>query len=880
MLAKEVRRHTTDLPKDTAVTFSLVFDLGNVALFTNEEIREHSFSAVVEAGEQLYNQKKVTELTFVGDDIIASVKDTTRCRVVISRDGKDIRFSCSCNFAFAGACEHAVAVMFAANNDTAIQVGIDWGVLGAITAGSGAVAMAHTQRESLNNSSRELSNDSWPSPMDEASIVTVAFGRPEMRLYLTERDAMLLVECRFAYNKGMVEFTRFDTTSERLVPQDTTVYRVCRSKAREAVAVADLASFDLMQFQAGFYTPTTDPRMWILQQLPHLADAGYQIYGQERLATTQARKSTPHLSVSITTQDSLFDCAVTISFDGIPATLAALILAVRQGSRFVRLSDSTSGMLPEAWIETFTALFDAINADQSDKTLAIRTSHIALAEMLCDMADEQWADAGFAEKRLALKEFRGVIRQEVPGQFKVTMRPYQHAGFEWFYFLKQFSFGGCLADDMGLGKTVQTLALLLKEKELGGGLQPSLIIVPTSLLVNWQREAARFAPSLSFLLYHGPTRQKNVELFGMADVVITTYGTVVRDLAELKQKKFHYIILDEAQAIKNPSSQTGRSIRELSGSYRLALSGTPIENNLSELWSLLTFLNPGMLGSYRMFARTFVKPIEREFNEQKASLLRKLIYPFFLRRTKEQVITELPPKNEITVYAEMVPRQRWLYDITKEMYRGKIMESITHGGVERSQMQLLEGLLRLRQICCHPKLFDENYSEDSGKFQIIEEALKDAVAEGHRVLVFSQFVAALHLLRGRIAQLGISSELLTGSTQNRQRVVDRFQSKTGAPVFFISLKAGGTGLNLTAADYVIHIDPWWNPSAENQASDRAYRMGQTRAVFVYKMITRDSIEERVLQLQEQKRELMQSIIQTESSFFKQLNREDVLRLFD
>lgn len=873
--------HTSVLPKDTIVTSSPVFDLGHVALFTNEEIKEHSFSAVVEAGEQLYNQKKVTELTFVGDDIIASVKDATRYRVVISREGKALRFSCSCNFSFAGACEHAVAVMFAANNDIAIQVGIDWSALGGITAGSGAAAaIAHTSQEALNSSNGDLSTGSSPSAMDEASIVTVAPGRPEIRLYLTERDAMLLVECRFAYNNGMVEFTRFDTASDRLFPQDTTVYRVCRSKAREATAVGDLVSFDLMQFQAGFYTPTIDPRMWILQQLPHLVDAGYQIYGQERLTTTQARKSTPNLAVSVTTQDNLFDCAVTISFDGIPATLAALILAVRQGSRFVRLSDGTSGMLPEAWVETFAALFDAINVEQSDKTLAIRTAHIALAEMLCDMANEQWSDAGFTEKRLALKEFRGVIRQEAPRQFNVTMRPYQHAGFEWFYFLKQFSFGGCLADDMGLGKTVQTLALLLKEKELGGGLQPSLIIVPTSLLVNWQREATRFAPSLSFLLYHGPTRQQNVELFGMADVVITTYGTVVRDLAELKQKNFHYIILDEAQAIKNPSSQTGRSIRELSGSFRLALSGTPIENNLSELWSLLTFLNPGMLGSYRVFARTFVKPIEREFNEQKASLLRKLIYPFFLRRTKEQVITELPPKNEITVYAEMVPRQRWLYDITKEMYRGKIMESITHGGVERSQMQLLEGLLRLRQICCHPKLFDENYGEDSGKFQIIEEALQDAVAEGHRVLVFSQFVAALNLLRERIAQLGISSELLTGSTQNRQRVVDRFQSKTGAPVFFISLKAGGTGLNLTAADYVIHVDPWWNPSAENQASDRAYRMGQTRAVFVYKMITRDSIEERVLQLQEQKRVLMQSVIQTESSFFKQLNREDVLRLFD
>jgi non-specific serine/threonine protein kinase len=286
-----------------------------------------------------------------------------------------------------------------------------------------------------------------------------------------------------------------------------------------------------------------------------------------------------------------------------------------------------------------------------------------------------------------------------------------------------------------------------------------------------------------------------------------------------------------------------------------------------------------MLGSFRNFAINFIKPIEKEMNEQAADVLRKLIFPYILRRTKQQVAKDLPPKNEIIMYAEMLPKQKTIYDITKETYRGKIQHSFDKDSTDRTQFQILEGMLRLRQICCHPKMIDPTFSCDSGKFQLIEECIIDVISEGHRILVFSQFVKALELMKERISEKGVLSEILTGATRDRQSVVDRFQNQNGAPVFFISLKAGGTGLNLTSADYVIHMDPWWNPSAENQASDRAYRIGQTRPVFVYKMITKDSIEERVLQMQERKRNLMQSIIHTENSFFKQLTRDDVLAMF-
>ena len=458
------------------------------------------------------------------------------------------------------------------------------------------------------------------------------------------------------------------------------------------------------------------------------------------------------------------------------------------------------------------------------------------------------------------------------------MRPYQLAGYEWFYFLNEYRFGGCLADDMGLGKTVQTLAFLLNEKQTGGG-QPSLIVVPTSLLFNWQREAQKFAPGLNILLYHGAGRSRYNGIMHMADAVLTSYGTVLKDIELLKNKKFHYVILDEAQAIKNPASQVSHALKQLSSRNRLALSGTPVENNLAELWSLFSFLNPGMLGSYRNFAGTFVRPIEKELNEQAAHTLRKLIFPFILRRTKEQVAKDLPPKSEITIYTEMLSGQKTVYEITRETYKGRIIDSLNNDSLDRSRFQILEGLLRLRQICCHPKLVDPAYTGDSGKFRVILESIQDVVKEGHRVLVFSQFVKALGILRLMVAEAGIQSEILTGATRDRQAVVDRFQEGNGAPVFFISLKAGGTGLNLTAADYVIHVDPWWNPSAENQASDRAYRIGQNRAVFIYKMITKDSIEERILQLQEKKRNLMQSIIQTEGSFLKQLTRDDVIGLF-
>lgn len=837
-----------------------------IEYFSQQEIEEYSFPAIIEHAKELVACGRVVELCSLEDTIIGSVDDGKIFKTVIERKNGKLEFSCNCEHFHPGACVHAVAIMMATKKIEAIQIGIKWGEYN------------KEKEESLQNIV-DYKKEKIPSKIPE--IEEVYSEKPILRLYLSEQESMLLVETRFAYFNGKIEFKRSDPSLERIITDNEgKLLRIHRSKARETTLLSTLKHYDLVQYQTGYYTPTIEPRIWILQVLPLLAQEGYEIYGQEKLKSTQSRKSKPRLKVSIKSAGNSFFCSISLSFDGISATLASLVKAAKEKEKFILLSDGTSGILPQNWIETFAALFsEATEILENENCIKVNNTYIGLVEELYNLADEHSADDFFKEKRELLHNFKGVAKQKIPSTLKAELRAYQQAGFEWFYFLKEFNFGGCLADDMGLGKTIQSLALLTKEKELGEG-QPSLVVVPNTLLFNWQRECKKFSPNLNMLLYHGPTRHNYLRILGMADVILTTYGTLVRDIDKLKQIYFHYIILDEAHIIKNPLSQVSKAVRSLKSKYRLALTGTPIENNLSELWSIFTFLNPGMLGSFKSFFKNFIKPIENEFNENAMHTLRKLIYPFILRRTKSQVVKDLPPKNEIILYAEMLPKQFTLYKMTKEIYYSKIKNIIDKKEIELPRIQILEGLLRLRQICCHPQLFDKNYTDDSGKFQLIESMLINATAEKHKSLVFSQFTSALRLLQNRLACIGINSEILTGETPNRQKVVDNFQSKDGPPVFLISLKAGGVGLNLTAADYVFHLDPWWNPAAESQATDRAYRIGQTKPVFIYKLITKDSIEERVLELQEKKRLLMNGIIREEENFFKNLTQEDILSLFE
>jgi non-specific serine/threonine protein kinase len=436
-----------------------------------------------------------------------------------------------------------------------------------------------------------------------------------------------------------------------------------------------------------------------------------------------------------------------------------------------------------------------------------------------------------------------------------------------------------------LGKTIQVLAFLqsLKEKAPEQSQNTtSLLVVPKSLLANWQREAAKFTPQLKILEFMGNTRKKEADIFKNYDIILTTYGTMLRDIEFLREYRFQYAILDESQAIKNPVAQSSKAARLLNAEHRLCMTGTPVENNTFELWSQFAFTNPGLLGNLDYFKREFAAPIEsREGDESHdtAKLLKRMVYPFILRRTKQQVAPELPPRTERIIYTDLEPAQRKLYNHTRDYYRGVLMGLLEDGGIDDVRMKILEGLLRLRQICIHPQLVEPTYRGEAAKFEILLETLETLQSEGHKALVFSQFVQTLHLLETMMQKHGLTYTYLDGQTRDRQEKVDTFQNDPSISFFLISLKAGGVGLNLTAADYVIHIDPWWNPAVEMQAADRAHRIGQDKPVFIYKFIARDTVEEKILQLQVRKKELVEQLISAEGSFFKSMTRDDVKVLF-
>ena len=360
---------------------------------------------------------------------------------------------------------------------------------------------------------------------------------------------------------------------------------------------------------------------------------------------------------------------------------------------------------------------------------------------------------------------------------------------------------------------------------------------------------------------------------------MTTYGTLLRDIDFLRKVQFLYAVLDESQNIKNPLAQSSKAVRLVNARHRLVMTGTPVENNTFELWSQFAFLNPGLLGSMDYFRHEFVTPIESKTSEETVQLLRRLVYPFILRRTKEQVAPELPPRTERVLYTDLEPAQRKLYNHTRDYYRGLLLGMIDEAGMDDARMKILEGLLRLRQLCIHPRLMDDSFRGSSPKFDVLLETIENLHSEGHKALIFSQFVKTLHLLQAELDQRHIPYAYLDGQTVDRQGQVDLFQNDPAIPLFLISLKAGGVGLNLTAADYVIHIDPWWNPAVEMQAADRAHRIGQDKPVFIYKIIARNSVEEKILELQEHKKELVDKLIGAEDSFFKSITKDDIKALF-
>lgn len=703
------------------------------------------------------------------------------------------------------------------------------------------------------------------------------------RLYLAEVNKTIKAELRFAYGEAEIPYDpRLPAEKILRKPGEWKLLRIQRSPVAEEKAYRQLSA---VEFGLKRSTPPgwfelrarTHPLDFLLRSIPRLVEVGYEIFGEERIKSVRANRSTPSLRFTVTSGIDWFDIQAVVDFGGVEASLVDIRRAIRQKSAYIKLADGTIGEIPAEWIERYRSLFSL--GEISEQGIKVAAQHITLIDSL--LADEQNfnADAEFRRRLERLRGFNGVQTQPLPRSFVGELRPYQVAGYEWLHFLHEFKLGGCLADDMGLGKTVQVLVFLQSLRERAQPGAADLIVLPRSLLVNWQREAARFTPRLRLLEYFGGKRTQAVKEFNQFDMILTTYGTMRRDIEKLRKYPFHYVVLDESQAIKNPLAQTSRAARLLQSQHRLVMTGTPVENSTVELWSQFAFLNPGLLGSFEHFKSEFALPIEKKSDAQTAELLRKMVFPFILRRTKNQVATELPPRTERVMICDMEPAQRKLYDRAKQQYRGLLLGMLAENGMDQARMKVLEGLLRLRQISNHPRLVEQDFRGTSAKLELLLETLQTLQAEGHKALVFSQFVQMLKIIRQELDKQRIRYTYLDGQTRDRQARVDEFQGNPAIPIFLISLKAGGVGLNLTAADYVIHVDPWWNPAVELQAADRTHRIGQDKPVFIYKMITRDSVEEKIMQLQEQKRHLVDQLISAEGGFFKSISADDVKILF-
>jgi SNF2 family DNA or RNA helicase len=558
--------------------------------------------------------------------------------------------------------------------------------------------------------------------------------------------------------------------------------------------------------------------------------------------------------------------------DGRTVPIAELLAALKRGDATVVLDDGTRGMVPEEWLRRYARV--ASFGDARGDHVRYRPSQTALLDALLESQSSVDVDDAFARARAELTTFSGVRALDPPPTFRGRLREYQREALGWFEFLRQFGFGGCLADDMGLGKTVMVLALLeaRRTRRERGAPRTSAAIVPRSLVFNWIEEASRFAPELRVLDYTGETRTSaSIDDY---DLLLTTYGTLRRDAARLAEHEFDYVILDEAQAIKNATTASAKAARVLRARHRLALSGTPIENHLGELWSLFEFLNPGFLGPAAAFGRIVTG--QGRIERADVALISRALRPFILRRTKEQVAPELPEKIEQTIHCELDGPQRKFYDELRTHYRHSLLRTVAGKGLNRSKLQILEALLRLRQAATHPGLVDpDRADEPSAKFELLMARLGEIVDEGHKALVFSQFTTLLGLLRPRLDEAQLSYEYLDGRTRDRARRVERFETDATCRVFLISLKAGGVGLNLTAADYVFLLDPWWNPAVEAQAIDRTHRIGQTKHVFAYRLIARDTVEEKIAELQGSKRELADAIYAEDAGLIRTIQAEDL-----
>src|SRR3989344_5897910 len=695
---------------------------------------------------------------------------------------------------------------------------------------------------------------------------------PRPRLFLKEKGNSFYIELRFLYEDNEVIYG----SDYNILYKDKNgqLVKIKRNIEKEDLFVQKLCYHTRKDKE--IFLPSGEPIKWFFNDSPILISAGFEIFGDDKLLKLKINRDTPKLSLNVQSGIDWFDLKTEIKFGTNKVSFENISDSLKNNERFIRLSDGSVGAIPEKWISRITGVIGFLERNKKTGILKARYSQIRIVESLLEIADKVESDNKFDEIKKKFRNFKGIKEVSPPKTLKGDLRPYQKAGYDWLHFLKEFSFGGCLADEMGLGKTIQIISLLLYEKE-NGNIKQSLIVVPTSLVFNWVSEIKKFAPSLKTYVHHGNMRADNLEE-KEADLIITTYGVLQNDIDMLKNKTFHYLILDESQKIKNPLSKNAKCVLRLNSNYRVVLTGTPIENNLLELWSQFAFLNPGLLGNINHFKKVFMKNIEKDKDDEKITSLKNIINPFLLMRKKETVAKDLPEKQIITLYCEMNQKQRDFYEYWKEKFRSEIKNSIENEGLTQSRFKIIAGLTRLRQICNHPLLVDESFLGESSKFGVIIDKINNAIKHGHKVLLFSSFVKMLQLFSDYFKKKGIEFAYLYGHTKNREETVRRFQENSDVKLFLISIKAGGLGLNLTAADYVFIVDPWWNPAVEIQAMDRTHRIGQDKNIFVYKTIVKDSVEEKILELQNKKTEIAQDIL-TEQGIFKSLNVNDINYIF-
>lgn len=701
-------------------------------------------------------------------------------------------------------------------------------------------------------------------------------------VYLREfQDKYLIIEPRFSYGS----FTFDKSENDNVVTEDEGKVIIKRDKTEENNFVDYLQStnpaFGTQNFQPYFTLPFKDVMKdsWFLNFSKDLLSKNIKIAGFNDLKKFRYNTSTPTWDMKISSGIDWFDVKIKAKWGDQEINVKDIRKAILNGQDFVVLGDGSFGVLPEEWLNKYTNLLK-FGIQESDN-IQINKRQFNIIDMLFDEIDDNEVMKEINEKKQKLLKIEDIETQPIPSSINATLRPYQETGYQWMQVLDEISWGGCLADDMGLGKTLQTITFLafVKNKYPGA---TSLIVCPTSLIYNWENELTKFAPDLKYHIFYGTDRIFTKEHYRDCDIIISTYGIVRNDIELLRSYTWEYVVLDESQAIKNPDAISTKAVQLLNTRNRLILSGTPMQNNTYDIYAQFNFLNPGMLGSRDFFKQEFSNPIDKNGDADAGHLLRNLIKPFLLRRTKSEVAADLPEKTETVLWCEMDKTQKEVYDEYRDFYRHSLMSKIESEGIGKSGIYILEGLLRLRQICDDPRLLkDDNIQVSKGVK--IKELIREVEENmgNHKMLVFSQFTEMLALIRQEFDSSRISYCYLDGSTQAKERKhqVEKFQTDDSIKVFLISLKAGGVGLNLTEADYVYIVDPWWNPAVEQQAIDRTHRIGQKNKIFAYKMICKDSVEEKIMKLQQKKLALTKEIVQDDSAFFKKLTREDISYLF-